>query len=50
MVAELDSPEFEEGITFDQFINAISYKMGDKESREGIHRIFQLFDHDQTVK
>ena len=34
------------GIDFDTFINAINEKLGDKESKEGIQRIFELFIDD----
>ena len=34
------------GVNFDDFVGSINNKLGDKESKEGIHRIFELFiDH-----
>lgn len=35
-------------IDFDDFLDEITSKLGDRESREGIHKIFQLFDDDRT--
>lgn len=48
LIADLDTPEAEKngGIDFDTFINAINEKLGDKESKEGIQRIFELFIDD----
>ena len=48
MIAELDTEENQNGITFEQFLEAITRKLGDKETREGINRIFDLFDDDKT--
>jgi len=53
MICELDTPEAQRkgGIDMDQFVKAINDKLGDKESVEGIRRIFQLFvsDPDATT-
>ncbi len=49
MIADLDSEENEGGINFEQFLDAITNKLGDKETRDGIGRIFMLFDEDGTV-
>ncbi|OXB71740.1 UNVERIFIED_CONTAM: hypothetical protein H355_007869 [Colinus virginianus] len=35
-------------IDFEEFLDAITSKLGDKESREGIQKIFNLFDDDRT--
>ena len=37
------------GINFDDFVDAINDKLGDKESKEGIKRIFDLFIDDPNV-
>mmetsp|Transcript_6406 Transcript_6406/g.8921 ORF Transcript_6406/g.8921 Transcript_6406/m.8921 type:complete len:167 (+) Transcript_6406:67-567(+) len=46
MIADLD----QDGSTigFEDFLDAITAKLGDKESRDGIHKIFNLFDDDKT--
>lgn len=48
LIAEMDTPEAAKkgGINFDSFVEAINNKLGDKESREGIRRIFDLFIDD----
>jgi Ca2+-binding EF-hand superfamily protein len=48
LIAELDTPESAKkgGIEFDSFVEAINNKLGDKESKEGIRRIFDLFIDD----
>lgn len=48
MIADLDTHENAGGINFDRFLDAITDKLGNKESREGIARIFELFDDDRT--
>jgi Ca2+-binding EF-hand superfamily protein len=48
MIADLDTHENAGGINFDKFLDSITDKLGNKETREGIHRIFQLFDDDNT--
>ena len=52
LIADLDTPEAEKngGISFDDFVDAINDKLGDKESKEGIRRIFDLFDTNGTGK
>ena len=47
----MDTPETENngGITFDDFVDAINDKLGDKESKEGIRRIFDLFIDDPNA-
>jgi Ca2+-binding EF-hand superfamily protein len=46
MIADLER----EGpaIDFDTFLDAITSKLGDKETRGGIGKIFELFDDDKT--
>ena len=48
LIAELDTPENQKrgGIDFESFVEAINNKLGDKESKEGIRRIFNLFIDD----
>ena len=48
MIADLDTPEAQKkgGINFDTFVDAINEKLGDKETRAGIDRIFKLFIDD----
>merc|ERR1712014_202813 len=45
MIADLDQ---EGAINFDDFLDAITSKLGDKETRDGINKIFNLFDDDCT--
>ena len=44
MIADLDNEENSVGINFEQFLDAITAKLGNKDTREGIMRIFALFD------
>ena len=46
MIADLDTHENADGINFENFLDAITDKLGNKETREGISRIFDLFDDD----
>ena len=48
MIADLDTPEAQtnHGVDFDAFVEAINNKLGDKESKDGISRIFKLFIDD----
>src|SRR5271154_4943144 len=48
MISELDTPESQKkgGIDFDTFVEAINNKLGDKETKDGIRRIFNLFIDD----
>ncbi len=48
LIAELDTPDASKkgGIDFDSFVEAINNKLGDKETKEGIRRIFDLFIDD----
>jgi Ca2+-binding EF-hand superfamily protein len=47
MIADLDSDGGGQ-IDFDEFLDAITSKLGDKETRGGIQKIFDLFDDDKT--
>ena len=49
IISSMDTGEYENGINFDQFIQTLSAKLGDKESKEGIANIFSLFDTDKNV-
>ena len=53
IICELDTKEAENnGVTFDELIRAISNKIGNKNSREGVRQIFDLFvdkKGDQTI-
>ena len=48
MISELDTPDSQKkgGIDFDSFVEAINNKLGDKETKDGIRRIFNLFIDD----
>ena len=46
MICELETLGKE--INFEQFLEAISKKLGNRETREGIDKIFDLFDDDKT--
>ena len=48
LIAELDTPENTKrgGVDFDNFVESINNKLGDKETKEGIRRIFNLFIDD----
>ena len=50
LIAELDTPEAAKkgGIEFETFVEAINNKLGDKETKEGIRRIFDLFIDDPS--
>ena len=51
IIADLDTPDNAKkgGVDFDSFVEAINDKLGDKESKEGINRIFQLFIDDPNA-
>lgn len=46
MIAELETRSHE--VYFDEFLEAISAKLGNRDSRDGIDRIFDLFDDDHS--
>ena len=51
LIDDLDIPDEERngGISFDVFLDAINNKLDDKESKEGIRRIFDLFIGDPNA-
>ncbi len=53
LISELDTPEAAKrgGIEFETFLEAINSKLGDKETEEGLRRIFNLFvdDNQDTI-
>ena len=48
MIADLDTNDNTRGINFEQFLDAITTRLGNRETKEGIYRIFQLFDDDNS--
>jgi len=46
VIVELDTPANKNGIDYDKFLMAIDAKVNDKESREGIRRIFEEIEPD----
>ena len=46
MICDLENVGNE--VDFDEFLEAISNKLGNRETKEGINRIFDLFDDDKT--
>ena len=46
MIADLENAG--NSIDFETFLDAITKKLGDKESKAGIEKIFELFDDDGT--
>ncbi|KAF8822643.1 centrin 2 [Cardiosporidium cionae] len=48
MIAEIEAKSAGGLLDFDGFLDAISSKLGDRESRDGIQKIFNLFDDDKT--
>lgn len=46
MIADLENEGRE--IEFEDFLDAITQKLGDKETKNGINKIFDLFDDDKT--
>ena len=46
MICDLEEKGAE--VDFDEFLDAISNKLGNRETKEGIDRIFDLFDDDKT--
>ena len=51
IIADLDTPDNTKrgGVDFDIFVDSINNKLGDKETREGIRRIFDLFVDDPNA-
>merc|ERR1740139_1336890 len=52
MICDLDTPQAAKngGIDLETFVDAINNKLGDKDSEEGIRRIFQLFTSDPNAE
>ncbi len=50
LISELDTPELQKrgGLDFENFVEAINNKLGDKETKEGLKRIFDLFIDDPS--
>ena len=46
MIADLEGLGRE--VDFEEFLDGITSRLGDKESRAGINKIFDLFDDDHT--
>ena len=46
VIVELDTPANKNGIDYDKFLMAIDAKVNDKESREGIRRVFEEIEPD----
>jgi Ca2+-binding EF-hand superfamily protein len=46
MISELEGMGRE--IDFEEFLDAITSKLGDKETKSGINKIFDLFDDDRS--
>ncbi|KMZ97766.1 caltractin ICL1e, partial [Plasmodium vivax North Korean] len=47
MIADLEKDGYS-SIDFEEFMEVITSKLGNKDTREGIQRIFNLFDDDKT--
>lgn len=47
IVCEIDK-KYSGPIDFETFLDEITFQLGDRESRDGIQKIFALFDDDQT--
>jgi centrin-1 len=50
LIAEFDTPERMKkgGLDFDSFVNVIDTKLGDKDSKDGLKKIYELFSDDGT--
>ena len=44
VIVELDTPANKNGIDYDKFLTSIDAKVNDKESREGIRRVFEVIE------
>mmetsp|Transcript_21379 Transcript_21379/g.19450 ORF Transcript_21379/g.19450 Transcript_21379/m.19450 type:complete len:171 (-) Transcript_21379:22-534(-) len=49
MIADIDK-DGDGSIDFDEFLDMMTAKMSDKDSKEGIQKVFNLFDDDGTGK
>lgn len=52
LVVDLEKKENtkKDGITFDTFIDAFNYNLGDYNSKEGIRKLFELFNDDPNAE
>ena len=52
IIEDLDTPESKKngGISFSEFSESMNKRLGDKESKEGVKRIFDLFVDDNDAK
>jgi len=52
MIGDLDTKDAakEGGVTFETLLDAINYRLGDKDSREGLRRLYELFIDDPDTK
>ena len=52
IIEDLDTPESKKngGITFSEFSESMTKRLGDKESKEGVRRIFDLFVDDVNAE
>ena len=48
IIASMDSPEYKNGMNFDQFTEVINTQLVDKETKPGIQRIFDLFADEEN--
>ena len=44
VIVELDTPANKNGVDYDKFLTSIDAKVNDKESREGIRRVFEVIE------
>ena len=44
VIVELDTPANKNGVDYDKFLTSIDAKINDKESREGIRRVFEVIE------
>ncbi len=49
IIADMDKG-LDEGLSFEEFLNVLAAKLGDRTTKEGITRIFELFDTDKDVR
>lgn len=49
MISDIDK-DGDGSIDFEEFLNMMTTKMSDKDSKEGIQKVFNLFDDDSTGK
>ena len=44
VIVELDTPANKNGVDYDKFLTSIDAKVNDKDSREGIRRVFEVIE------